>query len=178
MSIGRPTTRQFLAELIRCTQGDPQAKISMYEVGAALGLEKTDGGKLAEEVIAEGWAEIKTLSGDIGITPDGIAASGGNAADNEGPQALSMGKGPMIQDDGRDAVGHILEQIKERLKGLSMPYDTLEELVIDLKTARVQLLSPKPKTAIIKEILRSLGDTMNNAGASDTAEQIKKLINK
>jgi hypothetical protein len=177
MSIGRPTTRQFLSELIRCTQGDLQAKISMYEVGAALGLGKTDAGKLAEEVIAEGWAEIKTLSGDIGLTPDGIAASGANAAGSEAPLGLSMGNGPVVQNDGLPAVEQILEQIQERLNGLSIPYDTLEEMVMDLKTARVQLLSPKPKTAIIKEVLRSLGDAMQNAGADDTAAQIQAMIN-
>jgi hypothetical protein len=149
----------------------------MYEVGAALGLEKTEAGKLAEEVIAEGWAEIKTLSGDIGITPDGIAASGGNAVDNDGPLSYSMGKGPIIQDDGQAGVEHLLEQIKERLNGLSIPYDILEEIVMDLKTARVQLLSPKPKTAIMKEILRSLHDAMNSAGEADTAAQIKEMIN-
>lgn len=177
MSSGGPTTRQFLAELIRCTQGDPQAKISMYEVGALFGLGKTDAGKLAEEVIAEGWAEIKTLSGDIGLTPEGIAASGGNVPDGEGSQGLSMGNGPVLQNDGRTAVERILEQIKERLNGLSVPYDTLEEMVMDLKTARVQLLSPKPKTAIIKEVLRSLGDAMENIGADNTAAQIQAMIN-
>jgi hypothetical protein len=177
MSIGIETTRQFLSELMRCTQGDPQAKISMYEVGAALGLEKAEAGKLAEDVIAEGWAEIKTLSGDIGITPDGIEASGGTAAVGDRPQALSMGKGPIIQNDGRTAVEQILGQVQERLISLSLPYDTLEEIVMDIKTTRVQLLSPKPKTAIMKAVLGSLGDAMHSAGASDTAAQIKNLIN-
>lgn len=176
MSNGRPTIRQFLSELIRCTKGDLQAKISMYEVGAALGLEKTDAGKLAEEVIAEGWAEIKTLSGDIGITPDGIAAIDDNAAERKETQALSMGNGPVIQEDGRTAVEQVLGQIKTRLESLSVPYDTLEEIVMDLKTARVQLLSPKPKSMIIREVLRSLSNAMNHAGAVDTAAQIEALI--
>ena len=177
MSPDLPTTRQFLAELIRSTQGDLQAKISMYEVGAALGLEKTEAGKLAEEVIAEGWAEIKTLSGDIGITSDGIEASSGSAAVSDQLQAPGLGDEPIIQNDGRRAVEQIIGRVQDRLKALSIPYESLEEIVLDLKTAQVQLLSPKPKTAIVKEILRSLGDAMHNAGAADTAAQIKAMIN-
>jgi len=176
MPTGLPTTRQFLAELMHCTQGDPQARISMYQVGATLGLEKAEAGKLAEEVIAEGWAEIKTLSGEIGITPDGIEASGGPAVDGDRPQTPSMGKGPIIQDDERAAVEQILGQVQERLNSLSPPYGTLEEIVMDLKTARVQLLSPKPKTAIIKEVLRSLGDALHSAAGDDTATLIEEMI--
>ena len=41
MSTDHPTTQDYLAELIQYTQGNPQTSVSMYEVGAKLGLDKT-----------------------------------------------------------------------------------------------------------------------------------------
>lgn len=176
MSFSRPTPNAFLAELMRRTKGDLQAKISMYDTGAALGLEKAEAGKLAEEVIAQGWAEIKTLSGDIGITSEGIAASGTDGSENSSTSTPSMGKGPIVQDADRIVVERVLERIQNELVDMSLPYDTLEEIVMDLKTTRVQLLSPKPKTAIIIAALNSLKSALGAAGATDTAAQIQALV--
>jgi len=35
-------------------------------------------------------------------------------------------------------------------------YGQWEEMVIDIKTIEVQMLSPHPKTAVIREVLRSM----------------------
>ncbi len=55
-------------------EGDTEAIVSMHDVGQALGFEKTDAGKMAEALYSEGYAELKTLSGGIGITSMGLQA--------------------------------------------------------------------------------------------------------
>ncbi len=74
MGLGTENTA-YLLELFQRTKGDARARVSMYDVGAALGMEKGAAGKTAEELIAAGWVEIKSLSGGIGITAEGIAAA-------------------------------------------------------------------------------------------------------
>ena len=44
---------QFLARLFEMSSGDPSAQISMYEIGAELGLEKELATRTAEELISE-----------------------------------------------------------------------------------------------------------------------------
>ena len=62
----------FLVELYHRTQGDASVKVSMYDIGESLGLDRTLSLRTAEELIGTGLVEIKTLSGIIGITTDGV----------------------------------------------------------------------------------------------------------
>ena len=62
----------FLVELYHRTQGDASVRVSMFDVGESLELDRTLSLRIAEELIGTGLAEIKTLSGIIGITTDGI----------------------------------------------------------------------------------------------------------
>jgi len=62
----------FLVELYHRTQGDASIKVSMFDIGESLGFDRKLSLRTAEELIGTGLAEIKTLSGIIGITTDGI----------------------------------------------------------------------------------------------------------
>jgi len=62
----------FLIELYHRTQGDASVKVSMFDIGESLKLDRTLSLRIAEELIGTGLAEIKTLSGIIGITTDGV----------------------------------------------------------------------------------------------------------
>jgi hypothetical protein len=62
----------FLVELYHRTQGDASVRVSMFDVGESLELDRTLSLRIAEELIGTGLAEIKTLSGIIGITTDGV----------------------------------------------------------------------------------------------------------
>ncbi len=52
--------------------GDGSVKVSMFDIGESLGLDRKLSLRTAEELIGTGLAEIKTLSGGIGITADGV----------------------------------------------------------------------------------------------------------
>ena len=65
------TTRQFL-DLIRQKAGENlDLQVSMYEIGEALGLDRQQSAATAEDLMAEGIVEIRTLAGGIGFSPEG-----------------------------------------------------------------------------------------------------------
>jgi hypothetical protein len=70
----------FIVELYHRTQGDSSIKVSMYDIGESLGIDRKLSLRTAEELIGTGLVEIKTLSGGIGITADGVAEAQGLGA--------------------------------------------------------------------------------------------------
>ena len=76
----------FIVELYHRTQGDGSVKVSLFDIGESLGLDRKLSLRTAEELIGTGLAEIKTLSGGIGITADGVAEAkelGASLKDNK-----------------------------------------------------------------------------------------------
>ncbi len=76
----------FIVELYHRTQGDGSVKVSMFDIGEFLGLDRNLSLRTAEELIGTGLVEIKTLSGGIGITADGVAEAqklGASLKDNK-----------------------------------------------------------------------------------------------
>lgn len=47
----------YLQQLYQMSGGDVSAEVSMYEIGAALGLDKSEAGSVAEDLIIDGYAE-------------------------------------------------------------------------------------------------------------------------
>lgn len=177
MSLNTPEANTFIVELYRLTKGDPAVQVSSTDVGAAIGLAKAEAGKLSEELIGQGWVEIKTLSGGIGITAEGIeAARTAGGGPLPGETQLSLGAAPILDDTGRQTVETLLSEIKTHVGASQMSYENLEELVIDIKTLETQLLSRKPKTAVAREVLRSLHATLERMGARDTAGHLKSVL--
>lgn len=168
--------KNYLRELYKKTTGKVSTQVSMFEVGAAIGLEKDEAGKIAEDLIGNGLVEVRTLSGGIGITDSGIEAV--QTAGGPGPSAaaaLDLGTGPVLESKGREAIAVLLKEIQTHISQHSAPYEQIEEMVIDLKTIEVQLLSPKPKTAIIREVLQSLKSALNASGGSNLLKVIETM---
>ncbi len=174
------SSNAFLLALYSVTGGDTAVKTSMHEVGATIGLDKAESGKMAETLIGMGWVEVKTLSGGIGITAEGVEAArdaGAGPPGGSGPDA-GLGTGPLLDADGRRTVETLLTQVKQCLPKLTADYGLLEDVVVDIKTAEVQLLSPRAKTAVVREVLRALQASLNNSGTRETAERIGRVIGK
>ena len=170
-----PEAKAFLYELYNRTGGDPDAQVSMYEVGQSLGLEKNDAGSMAESLYIQGFAELKTLSGGIGITREGMAVL--EIKIDAGPDAsLSIGNSPVIDDQGRAALDIILPEIKKHMTDSRMPYSQIEEFLMDIKTIEVQMLSPRPKTGIIREILKSIHAGFETSGHKDLAAKLNSFV--
>lgn len=177
MDANSPEAQNYMLELYQMTSGDINAQVSMYDVGAAMGLEKNDAGKLAEDLIGHGLVAVKTLSGGVGITDLGIEKA--QSAAGAGPTAAAttdLGKGPVMEEKTIEAMAPLIKEIQTRISRNEAAYGQIEEMVMDLKTMEVQLLSPRPKTAIVREILRSLHATLNATGESDITEKIGKML--
>lgn len=176
MTIDADKTERYLVALFEGTQGDTTPQISMYEVGSAIGLEKTEAGKVAEELISQGLAEIRTLSGGIGITADGVAAArAAGAGGDVAPAIQALGPGPVLTQTDRQTVAAALDAVRKEIAALSQPFEKLETLVLDIKTADVQLLSPQPKTAVIREVLRALQNELETMGRGELAGRLKQV---
>lgn len=173
-----PQLRDYLLELYKMTDGDTGAQVSMFDVGTAIGLEKQEAGKTAEDLIGDGLAEVKTLSGGIGITPRGVEAvqASGMGPDADAPH-LDLGKGPVLEAEGQKAITSVLTDVKNTISNNHTHYDRIEEAVIDIKTIEVQMLSPSPKTAILKEVLKSIQAALKSMGSSDLSNKIGKMVN-
>ena len=105
--------KSYLEELYRMTGGDPTVQASMHDVGAVIGLDRGAAGKLAEELIAQGHVEIRTLSGGIGITQLGIE-SANTGAETTGSAGWRLGGTTILDEKDRTAVEAALDAIRLR----------------------------------------------------------------
>ena len=176
MSIKHFSKQAFLQELYKRAEGDFEVQISMYDLGADLGLEKDDADELGQGLFIEGLAEMKTLSGGMGITQKGLDALGIDITPKKTTQDLSLGSGTVLDDQGKKAVHELLDKIRSGLDNKTFPFDLMEEIVIDLKTIEVQMLSPNPKTLIIRETFKSINQNLQGHAPQDLKLELQTII--
>jgi hypothetical protein len=171
-------TRQFLFQLFQQTNGDTSVQVSMYDIGEVLGLDRDAALNVAEALIGLQMVEIRTLSGGIGISPDGIAEMQQLYGDRIAPadQAIRLGDEPILNQIGCQAIEELIAGFKARVGKLGLDFDRLNELMADVKTIDAQLESSRPKTAIIRECLRSLKSVLEKAGDDASLDTIRELL--
>ena len=148
----------------------------MHDLGAAIGFDKNESGSIAEQLIVEGQAELRTLAGGISITSEGLAILGvSTPAPHSAESVLQLGPGPVVDDSDRRTVQLLTEEIKNEISGINLQYDLLEEIVLDLKTIETHMLSPKPKIAVLREVFRSLQNALESGNAMKAASHIKTI---
>ena len=169
---------QFLIQLSEQTKGDASVQVSMYDIGELLGMDRDTAYTVALELMGLQLVEIRTLSGGIGISADGSARVrdlvGPLASDNS--EYTKLGDEPVLNSGGQQVVGQVVSELKTQTGSLGLDFDTLSELMADLKTIEAQLDSSRPKTAIIRECLRSVLGVMENAKDSRISGRIRKLM--
>jgi hypothetical protein len=160
----------------RCDR-DMEQQVSMYAAGEAIGLEKNEAGALAEELMVEGLLELKTLAGNVSLTSEGLAFLG--IAAQQGPDRTGvarLGSDAVVNEADLQLLEQLVEGIKKVTCARPMEFALLETVVFDLKTLEVQLLSPRPKTAIIREVLADIRDTLADAQLAEAAEMISSSL--
>jgi hypothetical protein len=70
----------------------------------------------------------------------------------------------------------VCDGIKAAAGSFGLDFDSLAELVADLKTVADQLGSPKPKTAVIRESLRSIEGVLKRFVGNKCLAEIRILI--
>lgn len=170
------TTHAFLYQLFTATVGDPDNQAASHDIGAALGLEPDESGEIAQNLCIMGFAELKTLSGDVGITVQGLKEINQKAPAGSSAATASLSQGPVLDPEDIKTMTSILEAIKEKTAPASLSYEKTEEIVIDIKTIEIQMLSPRPKTEIIKATLQSLKQGLSDLGDTELMARIDGLV--
>lgn len=167
--------RRFLARLVEETGGDPARQVSMYAVGASLGMDREAASLAAQALIGLELAEIRSLSGGIGISARGLEAAA-PAAGGGGAAAVVLGSAPLLDERAFRAVEQLANETKARAGSLGLDFEALAELMSDLKTLCAQLESPRPKTAVVRETLRSIAGSLDRAGERVVLSKLQGLI--
>lgn len=159
MNSDEMTSASYLQELYDTTQGDPEVTVSMHDIGLAIGIEKSEAGRIAEELMVTGYIELKTLAGGIGITSDGLTSLGITPQPDQNETSLQLSSGADITSEDRQVIDTILGNIKNTMTAQNHEYQSIEQAVLDIKVIELHLLSPSPKTGVILALFRSLAQS-------------------
>lgn len=170
--------QQYLIQLFEQTKGDSTLQVSMYDIGDQLGLDRDIASAVAQELIGSMLVEIRTLSGGIGISAEGsqMAQKLIGPAESSSDELAELDDAPLLNTRGRQVVEKIASELKGQTGSLGLDFDTLTELMADLKTLDAQLGSSRPKTSIIRACLHSVLAVLTNSGEDKISERIRMLV--
>ncbi len=169
---------RFIIEFYIQSLGDPAIKVSWYEVGEALGMDRAASSNNAEELIGSGLAEIKDLNGGICITADGVAKAKnlGAVIESTNDASFSLTDAPVLDSTACQAVARITGELKSQMGKKNMDFDSLSEMVAGLNSIDDQLSSPNPETATIRKCLRSIQGVLEKTNSTDSLILVKALL--
>lgn len=172
------STCQFLISLFHQTAGDLARQASMYEIGERMGLDKAAASREAENVMAEGWAEIRTLAGGMAITEAGLDAARTMGVDmgGESGDILKLGSDTVVEEAVCQGIDLLVAALKCQTKSAGLGFDDLSEFLADLRTIDAQLASSRPKTAIVRACFESVRALMKTAGLTENLDQVSRLL--
>ena len=170
--------QHFLIELYQQSHGDPSVQVSMYDIGTVLGLERAVAQQTAEHLIGQGLVEIRTLTGDIGISAEGIAAAVklGAQGGKTDQTIIRLGSAPTMDKDVCEVVSQVVAALKIQAGSLGLDFDPLTELVADLNTIAMQMTSARPKTDIIRACLKSIAAVLATTNDRQSLMQVQNLL--
>jgi hypothetical protein len=169
--------RQFLKHLFDQTEGQTSRQISMYAIGAELGWDREAASQTAQGLMASGLVDIRTLSGGIGLSSEGAAMVQAAFDSAKGSPAVPrLADSPVMDRAACEAVEGLCDAIKAQASRQGLDFDALAELMADLKTIAHQLGSPRPKTAIVRECLRSLEGVLKRFAQNRSLAKLRALI--
>ena len=153
-----PLSRQFLENLYAQTGDDADAQISMYDLGATIGQERDQIRLTAEDLMAEGLLEIRTLSGGVALSEAGRELFNKNKADKKAAEDNRLGQNTPLDERQRDLVDITLIRFKAEIGNQALAYEDLTEIMADIRTIEAQLVSPRAKTPVVRACLEGLRD--------------------
>jgi hypothetical protein len=168
----------FFRSLFVKTGGDIKKQVSMHEIGNEAGLDKSASKNIAEELMRLGLIDIRTLSGGIGLSEEGVLEAQRWFSDIPGiiPSGNKLGNDPVVSEKTGAAITDILTGLKPRIGKLGMAFDDLTELLADIQSLEAQMRSPRPKTAIVRECFRSMLSALARSSETETLSRIKSFL--
>ena len=125
-----------------------------------------------------GLIDIRTLSGGIGFTAEGMTEAQKLFADQSGDagSGITLGNQLIINPKTDAVISDILNSLKANAGKMGLNFEDLSELMADIQTVVAQLRSPKPKTAILRECFRSMMPILVNSDETRELSRIKSLL--
>ena len=82
----------------------------------------------------------------------------------------------MLDPKGQAAVDRLASRLKSEAEHLGLGFERLSEMIADLKTIDAQISSPRPKTGVIKEALRSILQVISTADAGSVEAEVRRML--
>lgn len=166
-----------------------------FETEISLFVSQTTLVRIIESVrtILLNWAlkleEQGVLGEGLSFTPEEKRAAGNS------PQSINNFYGPVhgaqIQQGNPSAVQvnisselditalrSFLHELRGQLDGLGLPVDDRSEVEAEVQTAQVQIDSPKPKTTILRECLKSVRSILERASGTAAGKLLQDTLDK
>jgi hypothetical protein len=172
------TGRAFLELLYDQTDGDLGKQASMYEIGENLNLDRDASLKTAEILMGYELVEVRNLSGAIGLTHGGISFVEARFVDKtpSNEAIFQLPDEPVLDAESIHRVDLITAELKLRATTFNLDFDSLSELMCDLNCLSTQLASVRPKTAIIRELLKDIRGLLAKTDDEDGVNRISALL--
>jgi hypothetical protein len=168
---------EFFRLLFIKTGGNLQKQVSMHEIGNEVGMDKSASKTVAEELMRIGLIDIRTLSGGIGLTEEGLFEAQNRFPDIAGISTLiKLGNHPVVGEKTGTAITEILNHLKPQIGKLGLAYNELTELIADIQTLDAQMRSPRPKSSIVRECFRSIQPLLSPTDESEIQTRIKSFL--
>jgi len=141
-------------------------------------MDKSASKNIAEELMSMGLIDIRTLSGGIGLTAEGALEAQSWFAGIIGTSSagITLGNHPVVGEKNGSVITDILTELKPRVGKLGMNFEDLTELIADIQSIEAQMRSSRPKTAIIRECLRSMLPTLTRSSETETTSRIISFL--
>lgn len=192
----------FLKNVYENCKGSTKYMVNLAEIGAELGFNKSDSSDIAQYLIGEGLIVAKALGGGISLTHQGIKEYE-QALDNPDEKTQhflpvnvinigTMNNSSLQQGTHHSTISQHLQQseagdLKELIQkiealqaSIQLSVEQQEEWASEMETLRSQQRSPKPKSVIIAEALKTIRNlaegVAGNALAPVVIDQITRFI--
>ncbi len=156
------TAVKMLNAIFRETKGDLNRTAGMWAVGESIGLDRNMTQDVAMNLVGEGLLEIKSLSGGLALTPEGLEFLGGVKGQEESPPDLAG----------------FLDLAEGSLGRLGLAGKSLQDLKADLATLQAQLKRSEPLPDVVRAVLASVQRALAKSAAPEAeslAETIKAM---
>jgi hypothetical protein len=155
---------RFLVELGRRVNGDPTQTTNMWAVGQDFGLDRGDTESVATQLMGQGFLEVRTLDGKVGLTSAGVERISSLAAlfperKKEGPSWREVVAG-----------------IEAAAGDLALAAGPRDEFMADLGCLKLQLSKDRPLEAVLTACAESVARVLAGyKGRAEVAELIDQL---
>lgn len=192
---------RFLHRLYERTNGNYYALEDMWEVGADVGLTRDETELVMQYLDGEGLATHRAIGGAVAMTHSGVVEveralskpdtpthyfppvinilhvqSMVGSQIQQGTSNSTQTQSQSITQNDLAAVQTLLTSLQQNLHSLGFTPETLAEAQAEIQTLEAQLRSTKPKSAILRESLRTLRNLVEGVASNALASGILPLF--